>query len=205
MKVKICGITNEEIASLVDQCGCDFLGVVFYEKSPRFVDIKQSAKIAQVIHRCKKVAVVVEPNFLEIAEIIDNFSPDFFQFHGQITRDFLEQFNNKYPQLKTILALGIQDSSDLNKIDNFDDLVDYFLFDGKESGSGKAFDWNILSNFNCPKPWFLAGGLTLDNILQAIKITKANNIDISSGLEKVRGLKDRDLINALMKQLNKIS
>ena len=205
MKIKICGITDPSIAKLVDQSNCDFLGVVFYNKSPRHVEIKDVQKISQAITKAKKVGVVVEPKMDYLEEIVSNFVPDFIQFHGQIKLDFLEQFNAKFPKIGIIVAQGISKTEDLKKFDNFYNIADYFLIDGAISGSGKVFDWSILKDFKCSKPWFLAGGLTLDNILQAIKITNANMIDISSGLEKTRGIKDSDLIIALMKKLKKIS
>jgi phosphoribosylanthranilate isomerase len=205
MKVKICGIVDASIAKLADQNYCDFLGVVFYNKSPRYVEIKDAKKISQVITKAKKVAVVVEPKMDYLDEIISNFVPDFIQFHGQIKLDFFEQFKEKFPKIGIIIAQGVSKAEDLKKFDNFNNIADYFLIDGAISGSGKVFDWSILKDFKSSKPWFLAGGLTLDNILQAIKITNANMIDISSGLEKTRGIKDPDLIIALMKKLNKIS
>jgi phosphoribosylanthranilate isomerase len=205
MKVKICGITDPSIAKLIDQSNCDFLGVVFYNKSPRHVEIRDAQKISQVITKAKKVAVVVEPEIDYLEEIIFNFMPDFIQFHGQIKLDFLEQFKEKFPKIGIIIAKGVSKAEDLKEFDNFYNIADYFLIDGAISGSGKVFDWSILKDFKCTKPWFLAGGLTLDNILQAIKITNATMIDISSGLEKTRGIKDPDLIIALMKKLNKIS
>ena len=127
------------------------------------------------------------------------------QFHGQIKQEFYEQFKIKFPNIGIINAQGVSGAEDLKKFDNFYTIADYFLIDCLISGSGKPFDWSILQNFKFQKPWFLAGGLTLDNILQAIKITNATMIDISSGLEKTRGIKDPDLIIALMKKLNKIS
>jgi len=205
MKVKICGITNPSIAKLVDQSAGDFLGVVFYEKSPRFVKISDAREISKAIVKTKKVAVVVEPEIDYLEEIISNFVPDFIQFHGQIKLNFLAEFKTKFPKIGIIVAQGVSNADDLKKIDKFNDVADYFLLDSVTSGSGEVFDWSILKDFKCLKPWFLAGGLTLDNILQAIKITNATMIDISSGLEKTRGIKDPDLIVALMKKLNKIS
>ena len=205
MKVKICGITDSSIAKLADQSACDFLGVVFYNKSPRFVEIRDAQKISQAIIKAKKVAVVVEPKLDYIQEIISSFAPDFMQFHGQIKQEFYEQFKIKFPNIGIINAQGVSGAEDLKKFDNFYTIADYFLIDSLISGSGKPFDWSILQNFKFQKPWFLAGGLTLDNILQAIKITNATMIDISSGLEKTREIKDPDLIIALMKKLNKIS
>lgn len=204
MKVKICGITDSKIAEFVDQCGCDFMGVVFYNKSLRYVEPKNSTLIADSIVKSRKVAVVVEPNMDFLNEIIINFKPDFIQFHGNLNHQYFLKFKNKYPDIGVIIGKNIINKNDLEDLKNFDDIADYFLLDGAKSGSGQSFDWSIIGNFNFTKPWFLAGGLTLDNINEAIKITKASMIDISSGLEKTRFIKDKDLIMALMKKLNKV-
>jgi len=204
MKVKICGITDSKIADFVDQCGCDFTGVVFYNKSLRYVEPKNSSLIADFIVKSRKVAVVVEPNMDFLNEIIINFKPDYIQFHGNLNHQYFLKFKNKYPDIGVIIGKNIINKNDLEDLKNFDDIADYFLLDGAKSGSGQSFDWSIIGNFNFTKPWFLAGGLTLDNINEAIKITKASMIDISSGLEKTRFIKDKDLIMALMKKLNKV-
>ena len=133
-----------------------------------------------------------------------NFKPDFIQFHGNLNHQYFLKFKNKYPDIGVIIGKNIINKNDLEDLKIFDDIADYFLLDGAKSGSGQSFDWSIISNFNFTKPWFLAGGLTLDNINEAIKITKASMIDISSGLEKTRFIKDKDLIMALMKKLNKV-
>ena len=97
-----------------------------------------------------------------------------------------------------IKAFSIASNADLNQIKDFVDLSDLFLFDGKNPGSGSKFDWKILHNFSCPKDWFLSGGLNIQNIDEALKITGAKMIDVSSGIEKIRGQKSLNLIADFM-------
>jgi phosphoribosylanthranilate isomerase len=107
MKVKICGITDSKIAEFVDQCGCDFTGVVFYNKSLRYVEPKNSSLIANSIVKSRKVAVVVEPNMDFLNEIIINFKPDFIQFHGNLNHQYFLKFKNKYPDIGVIIGKNI--------------------------------------------------------------------------------------------------
>jgi len=202
MLIKICGITDKSIAKIADDNGCNFLGGVFYDKSPRHLEINQAKLIFKDLKNAQKVAVVVNPNHQYLQQIISDFQPDFIQFHGQENHQFIADFKENYPQIKIIKAFSIASKDDLLAIEQFSSLVDLYLLDGKNPGTGQSFDWNILKDFKCSKPWFLAGGLTLENINQAVKITNAPMIDISSGLEKIKGIKDQELV---MQLLNKFT
>lgn len=202
MKVKLCGFSEESSLQVAINEKCDFLGFIFVEKSPRFITPKKAAAISsKVPSTIAKVAVVANANFDFISEIVAEFSPDFFQFHGSETVDFLKEFHQKFPQIKIIKAFGIADSSDLKAVADFENIADLFLFDGKNSGSGKKFDWKILQNFSAKKDWFLSGGLNFDNIDEALKITNARMIDLSSGIEEIRGQKSPQLIKEFMKKI----
>ncbi len=206
MKVKLCGFSEESSLQVAVAEKCDFLGFVFVEKSPRFISPKKAAAIAtKVPTNIARVAVVVDADFDFISEIVKEFSPDFFQFHGSETVDFLEKFHQKFPKIKIIKAFRIHDSSDLKAAHDFENIADLFLFDGKDAGSGKKFDWKILQNFSAKKDWFLSGGLNIENIDEALKTSGARMIDLSSGIEKIRGEKSPQLIKEFIKKINKLS
>ena len=202
MKVKLCGFTDEQSVNAAVAAKCDFLGFVFCERSVRKVSPKKAAEISfQVPLNIGKVAVIVDPDFSLLAEIYKIFSPDFFQFHGSETPEFLQKIRDKFTHVKIIKAFRISKASDLNQIKNFMDVADFFLFDGKSAGSGMKFDWTILQNFSCEKEWFLSGGLNIGNVEEAVKLTGAKMIDVSSGIEKIRGQKSQELISEFMNKI----
>lgn len=202
MFIKICGITDCSIAKIADDNGCNFLGGVFYAKSPRHLEIDQAKTVFKTVKNAQKVAVVVNPSQQYLLQIINHFQPDLIQFHGHENCQFINDFKENYPKIKIIKAFSIESKSDLLLIEQFNAVADFYLLDGKNPGTGQAFDWSILQNFKSNKPWFLAGGLTLENINQAVKITNAPMIDISSGLEKIKGIKDQELVLALLNKFN---
>lgn len=206
MKVKLCGFTDEESVLTAVRQKCDFLGFVFHEKSPRYISPENAALIsAKVPSSIARVAVVADLDFDVLEVISQKFHPDFFQFHGNETVEFLQKARQKFPQIKIIKAFKVSDRADLEHVKDFENIADFFMFDGKNPGSGKKFDWKILQNFYSKKDWFLSGGLNVDNIFDALKITGAKMIDISSGIEKIRGKKSPELIEEFMEKIRKIN
>ncbi|GDX36607.1 N-(5'-phosphoribosyl)anthranilate isomerase [Alphaproteobacteria bacterium] len=203
MLIKICGITDSSIAKVADDNGCNFLGGVFYDKSPRHLEIEQAKSVFKTVKNAQKVAVVVNPSQQYLQQIINDFQPDFVQFHGHENCQFIADFKESYPKTKIIKAFSIESKNDLLAIEQFNAVADFYLLDGKNPGTGQVFDWSILRDFKSYKPWFLAGGLTLENINQAVRISNAPMIDISSGLEKIKGIKDQELVLALLNKFNK--
>lgn len=201
MKVKLCGFTDLESVKTAISLKCDFLGFVFCPKSVRKITPENAAKIsADVPASISKVAVVVDPSLDLLNEIYQTLSPDFFQFHGAETPEFLKEIRKKFPRAKIIKGFGISDRADLEQIKNYEEVADFFLLDGRKAGSGEKFDWQILQDFNSKKDWFLAGGLNSENLCEAVKITGAKMVDVSSGIEKIRGQKSSELIKEFMKK-----
>ena len=199
MKIKLCGFKNSSSIAAAILGGCDFLGFIFVKNSPRFIEISQAAKISQDIPpSIAKVAVVVDANFEFLEEIANKFQPDFFQFHGNETPQFIQETKNKFPKIKIIKAFRIGSKADLSQVKDFEDLCDFFLFDGQNPGSGKKFDWNILKDFKSKKDYLLSGGINIRNIQEAINATGAKMVDISSGIEEVKGEKSLKIITELM-------
>lgn len=204
MKVKLCGFTQRSSLLSAIDAKCDFIGFVFYKKSPRYISPKDASILAtEIPQSISKVAVLVNPDFNLLEEINKKIVPDFFQFHGQEDVNFLIEVKKKFPKTKIIKAFRIINSSDFTSVINFEDIADFFLFDGTSPGSGKSFNWEILKNFSSKKDWFLSGGLNYTNLDEALKITGAKMIDISSGIEKYRGEKSSELIQELMTKVRK--
>jgi phosphoribosylanthranilate isomerase len=203
MKVKLCGFKDRQSVLAAIASGADFIGFVFCEKSPRYISPEAVAEIAQAVPpTIAKVAVLSNIDLKVIKQIYQNLKPDYFQFHGSETPAFLQKIREIFPRVKIIKAFRIGGKQDLKQVRRFENEADLFLFDSKEAdadgGTGKTFDWKILFGFRCRRSWFLSGGLNVANVLQAAKITGARMVDISSGIEKVRGEKSAELITQLM-------
>ncbi len=205
MKIKLCGFTNEDSVKIAVENKCDFLGFIFVKKSPRHIEIKDAEKIAKIIPKnIAKVAVVADFDFDFLSEIAQKFSPDFFQFHGNENIEFVKNFRHKFPEIKIIKAFKIKNKSDLEQVKFFENYCDFFLFDGQNPGSGAKFDWQILQDFKSKKDWFLSGGINVNNVEEALNVTKADMIDISSGIEEFRGIKSSKLITEFMNKIKSI-
>jgi phosphoribosylanthranilate isomerase len=202
MKIKLCGFTEVKTIETAINYGCDFIGVVFAKNSIRYVD-PNSAKILsdQIPNSIGKVAVVVNETIDTIKKINQNFQPNFFQLHGEEDINYIENLKKIFPKISIIKAISIFSKNDLTKIKNFDNHIDYFLLDNKNPGSGEAFDWKILQDFNLHKPYFLSGGINIKNIDEAIKIVNPKFIDISSGIEETKGIKSSKLIIEILQKI----
>ena len=197
--IKICGINNEICMAAALACKVEYVGLVFYEKSPRNVAIKASSKLLQERNQHTKiVALTVNASDDFLNEIIDNVKPDFLQLHGNENPNRCNEIKDKF-ELPSIKGIGIKNKTGLIKSNRqFEDICDILLFDAPSTnlpgGNGKKFNWRILREFKCKKKWMLAGGLNINNISEAINITNPPAIDISSGLETKKGIKNAKLI-----------
>jgi len=205
MRIKLCGFNEIESLETAIQHNCDFLGFIFVKNSVRNINYEQANSFAKIIPKnIAKVAVVLRASADHIEKINNALKPDFFQFHGDESVDDILYFKEKYPNIKIIKAISVATKNDLTQIKMFENYIDYFLFDNKNPGSGNKFDWDLLTNVNTSKPWFLSGGITADNIEEAIIRTNAKLFDISSGIEKIRGQKSNELIINLMRKFNSL-
>ena len=208
IRVKICGITD--IADM-DTCvrhGVHYAGLMFFEKSPRFLDLNLARKLS--LHagdQIKKVGVTVNLDNQTIDKILAKVPLDFIQLHGHETPERVQEIKTRY-KLPVIKAIGVSKKSDLESILLFKDVADQLLIDAKSlsssvlpGGNGLNFDWNLLKNFKFECPWLLAGGLTSENVKKAIKLTGANQLDLSSGVEKTPGQKDEEKISLFMSSI----
>lgn len=202
-RVKICGITRSDDARFAVDAGADAIGLVFYEKSPRFVTNTQAAEISQITPPfVTRVALFKDAEKLFIQSVLQQVEIDLIQFHGSETADFCEQF--KLPYIK---ALGMKDpacdADYLNRSVTTYATAKALLLDGhapgEAGGTGDTFDWSSVSGI--AKPIILAGGLTADNVAQAIEIVRPFAVDVSSGVESSPGIKDKEKISAFMNKL----
>ena len=212
MKVKLCGFkTQESIASAVKK-HANYIGFVFCPESPRYVEPDLAFELSKAIPATiDKVAVFADIDLTIIKKVYKTLKPQYFQFHGKETVGFLEKIQEIFPNVKIIKAFQISSFSDLRNVHKFQKCCDAYLFDSKplkgslsaiSGGSGRSFDWKILSSFRSRKPWFLAGGINIKNIDDALKITGATMVDISSGVEVEKGVKSLEMIESLMDKIH---
>lgn len=191
-KIKICGLTNLEDARFASGLFVDYLGFIFYDKSPRFIDPAKAGAIINWLEGPEKVGVFVNQPLDEVNELAKQTGLDFVQLHGNETPEYCELVEK--PIIKALhITLDTTKDSLQKKIDDYNDVVDYFLFDTKIGdqwgGTGQTFDWDIVKDITS-KPYFLSGGLDSENVEKAIKRLDPYVVDISSGIEEEPGLKD---------------
>ncbi len=207
ISIKICGLNSEEAVRAVNKAAVNFAGFVHYQKSPRHLSIIQAAQLKSLLAKTvKSIMVLVNPCDELLTEMANKIRPDFFQLHGEETPERIKEIKNKFPNIEIIKSIPIRTKEDLKQTKQYVKLVDYLLFDAKPTnssmmhgGNGLSFDWNILAGQKFTLPWFLSGGLNAENITQAIKISGAKIVDVSSGVERSAGVKDVLLINEFIK------
>ena len=191
--IKICGITNLESAEFCIDQNANYLGFVFYKQSPRNITSENiSETLEKIKNKINLVAVTKDPS-KSIIEKISNLPFNFIQVHGSVLPDKLAEIKNT-TGMKIIKAFNILSNDDLNDVNDYQDIADFYLFDSKSSGSGNIFDWSILGDKQIKKDFFLSGGLNPHNISEAIEKTGTKYIDVSSGVEQREGIKDKKLI-----------
>jgi len=206
VKVKICGLTREADMLAVAKAGVSYAGLVFFAKSPRNLGLAQARDLALAAPPgLAKVALTVDADDDMLDAILHEVPLDMLQLHGRETPQRVSALKARYG-LPVMKALGIADAEDLHKIDLYAGVADQLLIDAKPptgsalpGGNGLAFDWRLLqARKYWALPWMLAGGLSAQNVAQAVQLTGARQIDLSSGVESAPGLKDADQIAAFM-------
>ena len=202
-RTKICGITREQDVHAVAQNGADALGLVFYAKSPRHVTVQQAVELAKVVPPfVTLVGLFVNPGVDEICEVLGNVPLDVLQFHGEETPLFCAQFGR--PWLK---AIRVKPGADLVECaaryaGAQGLLLDAFV-EGTHGGTGASFDWGMIPR-NLPLPLILSGGLHAGNVADAIKAVRPYAVDVSSGVEASKGIKDAEKIAAFIKEVKRV-
>jgi phosphoribosylanthranilate isomerase len=202
-KVKICGITNIDNARDIGNLGIDAIGLVFYDKSPRAIDIKTAQAIISVLPPfVNRVGLFVNAKKTFIEEVLKNVAIDTLQFHGDETPQQCECYD-----LPFMKAIRVDVQTDLNKVSNDYKNANGLLLDAKHEslygGSGKTFDW-ALAKVKINLPIILAGGLTIENVKNAISQVQPFGVDVSSAVEKTKGFKDIVKVKAFMEEVNEL-
>ena len=206
VKVKICGLTREADMLAVAKAGVSYAGLVFFAKSLRNLGLAQARDLALAAPPgLAKVALTVDADDDMLDAILHEVPLDMLQLHGRETPQRVSALKARYG-LPVMKALGIADAEDLHKIDLYAGVADQLLIDAKPptgsalpGGNGLAFDWRLLqARKYWALPWMLAGGLSAQNVAQAVQLTGARQVDLSSGVESAPGLKDADQIAAFM-------
>jgi len=203
VRVKICGLRTVEDVAVVAAAGAAYAGFVFFPKSPRHLSIPQARALALAAPvGLAKVALVVDADDATLDAITDIVPLDMLQLHGLETPERVAQIRARYG-LPVMKAIGVAGEGDLAMLTEYSLAADQLLIDAKPpkhadlpGGNGLSFDWRLLVGRKWLRPWMLAGGLTPENLAEAIRLTGAHQIDVSSGVESAPGIKDGSLVSA---------
>ena len=203
--VKICGLRTQATVAAAGAAGARYVGFNFFARSPRSVTIAEAAALSEAVpFGVAKVALVVDADDTMLDAITSGSHPDIIQLHGSETPERVLNVKARYG-LPVMKVVGIAGPDDLAELDRHLTVADQILVDAKAprdavlpGGNGLAFDWSLLAGRRWPVPWMLAGGLTPQNVAEAIRRTGARQVDVSSGVEVAPGQKDADLIGAFV-------
>jgi phosphoribosylanthranilate isomerase len=205
VRVKICGLRTEADVAAVAAAGAAYAGFVFFAKSPRNLSVAEARALALAAPEglCK-VALTVDADDTALDAIVEGVPLDMLQLHGHETPARVAEVKARYG-LPVMKAMGVADEGDLAGLIEMSLAADQLLIDAKPpkggdlpGGNGLAFDWRLLVGRKWLKPWMLAGGLTPQNVAEAVRLTGARQVDVSSGVESAPGVKDPSKIAAFV-------
>jgi len=204
--IKICGLSTPETLDVALEAGADMIGFVFFPASPRNISLDTARALASRVQgRARKVANTVDADDTLLASIIEALKPDILQLHGHETLQRVAAVRESFG-LPVMKALPIEVKSDLLPIGSYTSVADRLLFDARPpreatrpGGLGKPFDWHLLENLDLSIPFMLSGGLHAENVAEALRITRAPGVDVSSGVESAPGVKDPEKIRAFIR------
>jgi phosphoribosylanthranilate isomerase len=204
--IKICGLSTPDALDVALDCGADLVGFVFFPPSPRHLDFDAAHVLgARVRGRAQKVARSVDADDAWLAASIDALKPDLLQLHGREPPARVAAVRKKFG-LPVMKAIAVEEKSDLAAIEAYTGAADRLIFDARApraatrpGGLGKSFDWELLENLRTNVPFMLSGGLDAGNVAEALRITRAPGVDVSSGVERAPGEKDPEKIRAFVR------
>ena len=209
MNTKVCGITQLKQLQQLDGLDIDFAGMIFYKDSPRYMGDKiAAADLKNSDFDLKKVGVFVNSNYDEIMQVVEDYGLDVVQLHGDESPDLCEELSEDVEVIKAFKVSDSKVSID-EMVADYDEVCDYYLFDTAstdvEGGTGKQFDWKLLSKAKIEKPFFLSGGIGVDDVakVKAFKHPDYYAVDINSKVEKEPGVKDMGLVLQFRQGLKK--
>jgi phosphoribosylanthranilate isomerase len=205
IRVKICGVKRPEDVRVVASAGAAYIGLNFFPKSPRFVTLEQARMLAleAPLGLCK-VALTVNADDATLDAIVEAMPLDMLQLHGHESPERVAQVRARYG-LPVMKVIGVADEGDLAPLMEYSLAADQIMIDAKPpktaklpGGNGLTFDWRLVAQRRWLRPWMLAGGLTAENVAEAIRLTNARQVDLASGVESAPGVKDHAKIRAFM-------
>jgi phosphoribosylanthranilate isomerase len=204
--VKICGLSTPEALDVALEAGADMVGFVFFPPSPRHLTFERAHALAsRVLERAQKVALTVDADDALLDAVVEALQPDMLQLHGAESPVRVEAVRRMFG-LPVMKALPISAKSDLDAIARYAGIADRLLLDARApreatrpGGLGKQFDWHLLENLNPGVRFMLSGGLDAANVGEALRVTRAPGVDVSSGVERAPGEKDPDKIRAFVR------
>ena len=205
VRVKICGVSTADAVAAAVDAGAAYLGFNFFPKSPRYVTIDLARDLAiEVPVGVAKVALVVNADDALLDQITDTVPLDMLQLHGTEPPERVTEVRARYG-LPVMKAVGVADADDLAALEVYSQVADQLLVDAKPpkdavlpGGNGLTFDWRLIANRRWSVPWMLAGGLIPENVGEAISLTGARQVDVSSGVEEAPGVKDLEKIREFL-------
>lgn len=205
IRVKICGLSEARHVDVAAKAGAAYIGFVFFPKSPRHLSVDKAAQLAMAVPPgVAKVALTVDADDDTLDMLLDRVPLDMLQLHGKESAERVADLRARYG-LPVMKAVGVASEEDLPALGEYGRVADQLLVDAKPprdavlpGGNGLAFDWRLIAGRRWPVPWMLAGGLTPGNVGEAIRLTGARQVDVSSGVESAPGVKDPERIAAFV-------
>ena len=204
--VKICGLSTRETLDVALDAGADMVGFVFFPPSPRHLGLETARELGrQAKGRAVKVALTVDADDTTLSNIVETLQPDILQLHARETVARLRDIKQKFG-LPVMKALAVETAADLAPLSGFAAVADRILFDARApkeatrpGGLGAVFDWHVLEKLDLKLPFMVSGGLHADNVAEAVRVTRAGGVDVSSGVERTSGHKDPEMIRAFIR------
>jgi phosphoribosylanthranilate isomerase len=204
--VKICGLSTRETLDAALEAGADMVGFVFFPPSPRHLNLETARDLGRVAkRRASKVALTVDADDAVLANIVETLQPDLLQLHGRETVARLRDIKQKFG-LPVMKAIPVETPADLAALPGYAAVADRILFDARApkdatrpGGLGAVFDWHVLEGLDLKLPFMVSGGLHAGNVAEAVRVTRAGGVDVSSGVESAPGVKDVEMIRAFIR------
>jgi phosphoribosylanthranilate isomerase len=204
--VKICGLSTRETLDAALDAGADMVGFVFFPPSPRHLGLETARELGKRAGRnAVKVALTVDADDAALGNIVEALRPDLLQLHGRETTARLRDIKQTFG-LPVMKAMAVETAADLAALPGYAAVADRILFDARPpkgatrpGGLGAAFDWHVLDNLDLKLPFMVSGGLNADNVAEAVRLTRARGVDVSSGVERAPGVKDVEMIRAFIR------